>query len=159
MIKFSAMTHPNQRKTNCESAFIKILSLTAPCKRSILLTNVTSYLHFHITSQCEKSNLSWSSNCAPKSFFTEWVLTEHLLISIVWSSTEPWRRWHFSTLAIISFSVNSIKSFFKTVSSSTKTSVVIFLIHRACYHQHNWQSGCVDDNEKITKKYVREKRP
>ena len=136
MIKFSAMTHPNQRQTNCESAFIKILSLTAPCKGSLLLTNVTSYLHFYITSQCEKSNLS----CAPKSFFTVWVLIEHLLISIAWSSTEPWRRWHFSTLAIISFSVNNIKSFFKTATSSYKTSVVIFLIHRACYHQHNWQS-------------------
>ena len=57
MIKFSAMTHPNQRTVIKLWVKVKFVSLTGPCKGSLLLTHVTFYLHFYTTSQCENQIL------------------------------------------------------------------------------------------------------
>ena len=131
---------------------LRFVSLTGPCKVSLLVKHATFYLHFYIIPQSKNQILVHHQS---KSFSQCEFLTVNALISIVWSSSELRRRWHLSTLAIISFRLNHMKRFFETVSGSCKICYCIFN-NRACYHQHNWQSSLCRYNETMTKKYIKE---
>ena len=47
---------------------LRFLSLTGPCKGSLLLTHVTFYLYFYIASQCENQILADDQNAPLKVF-------------------------------------------------------------------------------------------